>query len=492
VKRYDIILVINGDYFLFVLWGIPMNGKNLKKKMKSISFRLPLLVILSSILIMLSIIPTIYFRVKNDMIEDYSSLGRGITNFMASDVDGDKVDEYISKNFEMDEYNQIIDNFHRLKENYPDVLYVYVYRYTKDGATVVIDIDSENGKLDADPPGTVLPIDEATLPYIDDFCAGRQTPAILGNTADGYLLSYEAPVFDSNGNYQCHVGIDFSMAKIKKQSLKMVASILTVIYVIMFMIMVFDVLMIKKRIIGPINSIAKCTHKFSYTTAKERMRNIQLMENLNINTGDEIEELYSDFLSVLKESVYYITNYGKAKLDIQDKEKTIGEIRQVAYMDSLTGLGNKAGLIKDTEQLKSDIASGNATFAVVMFDVNNLKYVNDTFGHEAGDAYIKNCSAMMSSEYSNSQVYRLGGDEFVVVLTGDEYVKRNEHYLRITKAFIKSYEQPDKEPFERYSASVGMSDYRQGDESFEQVLKRADEAMYEYKVKFKEKHGSYR
>ena len=59
-------------------------------------------------------------------------------------------------------------------------------------------------------------------------------------------------------------------------------------------------------------------------------------------------------------------------------------------------------------------------------------------------------------------------------------------------AFFDSYNQEDKEQYERYSASMGMSEYRPEDENAEQVFKRADEAMYEYKIKFKSKYGSYR
>jgi diguanylate cyclase (GGDEF)-like protein len=216
------------------------------------------------------------------------------------------------------------------------------------------------------------------------------------------------------------------------------------------------------------------------------------MENLNINTGDEIEELYDDFLSVLKESVYYITNYGRAKLDIQDKEKKLGIMNEVAYKDSLTGAGNKAGWKKELELLYEAINDNSAAFAIVMFDINNLKYVNDTFGHEQGDNYIINCSNMIRDIYSHSPMFRLGGDEFVVLLKGEDYADRNELLEIIKRSFINTYEQEDKKPYERYSASMGMAEYTESDNDPEQVLRRADEAMYCYKTEFKKKYGSYR
>ncbi len=472
--------------------GTGKRHNNRNKKFRSINFRLPLIIVISSLLIMLAIIPTMYFRLKKDMMEDYDFLGHGITNFMKDEINADIVDEYIEKNVEMEEYNRIVEAFYRIRDNYPDVLYMYVYRYKKDGAHVVFDIDSEKGVMDADPAGTVCEIDPPSVPYLDDLCAGKQIPALIGVTKDGYLLSYLSPVFDSNGNYQCHVGVDFSMEKLRKQSLLLLGNILLIIYLIMLIVLLIDIFWVRKKIVKPITQMAKCTHKFSYTTANERMHNIQLMENLNINTGDEIEELYDDFLSVLKESVYYITNYGRAKLDIQDKEKKLGIMNEVAYKDSLTGAGNKAGWKKELELLYETINDNSAAFAIVMFDINNLKYVNDTFGHEQGDNYIINCSNMIRDIYSHSPMFRLGGDEFVVLLKGEDYADRNELLEIIKRSFINTYEQEDKKPYERYSASMGMAEYTESDNDPEQVLRRADEAMYCYKTEFKKKYGSYR
>ena len=212
---------------------------------------------------MLAIIPTMYFRLKKDMMEDYDFLGHGITNFMKDEINADIVDEYIEKNVEMEEYNRIVEDFYRIRDNYPDVLYMYVYRYKKDGAHVV-------------------------------------------------------------------------------------------------------------------------------------------------------------------------------------------------------------------------------------FDINNLKYVNDTFGHEQGDNYIVNCCNMIHDIYSNSPMFRLGGDEFVVLLKSEDYADRNELLEIIKRSFINTYEQEDKKLYERYSASMGMAEYTESDNDPEQVLRRADEAMYCYKTEFKKKYGSYR
>lgn len=127
-----------------------------------------------------------------------------------------------------------------------------------------------------------------------------------------------------------------------------------------------------------------------------------------------------------------------------------------------------------------------------MIDVNNLKYVNDTFGHDKGDEYLRGSCRMICETYKHSPVFRLGGDEFVAVLRDKDYEEREALAAQFNAAFEQSYAREDRSPWERYSAAAGMSIREDGDTALEQILKRADAAMYEAKQAFKAKHGSYR
>ena len=135
---------------------------------------------------------------------------------------------------------------------------------------------------------------------------------------------------------------------------------------------------------------------------------------------------------------------------------------------------------------------GRDRFLLVMADLDHLKQINDTFGHKAGDGYIKGCCDIINGIYPNAKIFRMGGDEFVVVLQGEDYENRQTHFDQLLTVFMATYQQTEKEAWERYSASAGMSEFVRGDSTVDQVLKRADDAMYEYKLKFKEKYGSYR
>ena len=182
----------------------------------------------------------------------------------------------------------------------------------------------------------------------------------------------------------------------------------------------------------------------------------------------------------------------QVKSDIREKNSQLGRMREVAFRDALAGVGSKAAFNRISEQLSPLIAEGGIPVSVVMMDVNSLKYVNDNFGHEAGDSYLQGCCRMICDIYKRSPVFRLGGDEFAAVLQNNDYEEREALEAALNRAFEESFARTDRPPWERYSVSAGSADAGPGDTELEQVLKRADGNMYEAKQRFKAEHGSYR
>lgn len=178
--------------------------------------------------------------------------------------------------------------------------------------------------------------------------------------------------------------------------------------------------------------------------------------------------------------------------DIREKDDQIGEISKVAFRDALTGVGSKAAFNQLLEKVSTEIAAGTTALSVVMVDVNNLKYVNDTFGHDAGDTYLRGCCRIICEVFKHSPVFRIGGDEFVAILRNADYENRETLIQTLNTAFDEAYAQEDSSPWARFSAAAGISDCEAGDTTLDQALKRADQAMYAAKQAFKAKHGSYR
>ncbi len=165
--------------------------------------------------------------------------------------------------------------------------------------------------------------------------------------------------------------------------------------------------------------------------------------------------------------------YLKTKLD---------EAIMRANKDPLTGVKNMTAYTETVGEITRKIANKEELeFAIVMCDVNKLKVVNDTYGHDMGDKFIKNCCNLICSTYSHSPVYRIGGDEFAVILTGMDYTNRDELIDSLGEKLAKA-SKIDRIEDGRAVMAVGMSVYKPySDVSVASVTKRADESMYNNK-----------
>ena len=154
--------------------------------------------------------------------------------------------------------------------------------------------------------------------------------------------------------------------------------------------------------------------------------------------------------------------------------------RKIAVRDSLTGVGNKYAYTQKEIAVDHEIRSGNRrSFALLVCDLNGLKQINDTQGHAAGDAYIREAGRLICDQYKHSPVYRIGGDEFVVFLEGVDYERRNE--------LLEGLERRNVENAKAGGVVIasGMAEYEPEDERLFDVFSRADKRMYERKKQLK-------
>ena len=161
----------------------------------------------------------------------------------------------------------------------------------------------------------------------------------------------------------------------------------------------------------------------------------------------------------------------------KEQKEALGSATHMAYTDPLTGVKNKHAYLEAQEELDRRIKEGSLErFGIIVFDLNGLKIINDTLGHEAGDQYIKSASSLICNQFKRSPVYRIGGDEFVAILEGEDYRERQfllkefdlqvEHNLRNGEVVIAS----------------GLEIFNGGlDSCYSDVFEHADKKMYERK-----------
>ena len=167
----------------------------------------------------------------------------------------------------------------------------------------------------------------------------------------------------------------------------------------------------------------------------------------------------------------------------QEQIVEIDTAKELAYTDALTGVYSRIACVELEERIDKKIADNDIdNFALIVFDLNDLKLINDKLGHSSGDQYIINSVKQIKAFFPNAPIYRFGGDEFVIYLEKKDYKNRRETLELFNKSIDDSLD--TGEPI----ISTGLSDYRPGlDNTFRAVFVRADERMYVRKRQLKER-----
>ena len=164
-------------------------------------------------------------------------------------------------------------------------------------------------------------------------------------------------------------------------------------------------------------------------------------------------------------------------------------MNELALMDALTGVRNKRAYDNAVDELAKSLAADSLhsrEFGFAVIDLNGLKQINDTYGHEKGDIAIKELCSIVCSVFSHSPVYRIGGDEFAVILKGQDLQNIDKLVDRLGSDLGKISSDDSRQPWERVSAAIGYAIYdAERDESTGNIFRRADRAMYMRKQEMK-------
>lgn len=187
----------------------------------------------------------------------------------------------------------------------------------------------------------------------------------------------------------------------------------------------------------------------------------------------------------------FILCYGSSSLEKMINAVKLGVqlefVSQLAYQDGLTGIGNRTAFqerLEELEQEKKQLPG----IAIIMFDVNDLKLINDNQGHQKGDQLLM-CSAEIirtAAESVKGICYRIGGDEFACIISGEDVADRCEEAIVCFKKGMDDYNSVKGQPF-RISIASGYAVYDkfQENEMLTDVYQQADDRMYENKKQIK-------
>ena len=183
---------------------------------------------------------------------------------------------------------------------------------------------------------------------------------------------------------------------------------------------------------------------------------------------------------------HFILGIENVTEEIRKEEEHIRALRtanEMARRDELTGAKNKNAYreLEINIQKNIDVDKYCISFAIVVCDLNNLKHINDTLGHKAGDEYIQSSCQLIFDTFSHSPVFRIGGDEFAAVLTDRDYSDRDALFENLRKEVIANKDAGNKPVI-----ATGISVYDpDNDIKVSDVFERADNMMYQNKKSLK-------
>ncbi len=179
---------------------------------------------------------------------------------------------------------------------------------------------------------------------------------------------------------------------------------------------------------------------------------------------------------------------------MEDVTREVMEKRKIEYErdhDLLTHLLNRRAFQAEvSKRLKEEDVK---TAAFVMWDLDNLKYINDTYGHDFGDQYIKNAAKILSElTIYNSVIGRMSGDEFYAFIYGYEDKQQIKEIVKMIQEKLSSkvMKLPDGTDL-HIKASAGIAWYPEDSKNYRELIKYSDFAMYEMKNKSKGKIGEF-
>ena len=355
-----------------------------------------------------------------------------------------------------------------------DCLYLMAIDAENECAIYLVDAAYE----DACPPGCFDPVYEENRDVLVDPTRGFP-PYITDTEPYGKLVTAGAPVYGGDGEVVCYVMGDVSMDVILARQNHFTYSFSALLALLTVLICAVAIWLVNLAIIRPINQISRAVSH--YGSGMENVSSSEL-DALTIRTQDEIESLYLSIKKMLVDINGYIDNLVKTTKELSQTRRKASEMDELANRDALTGACSKLAYERIVGELTQQMEQGTARFGIVMVDMNFLKRLNDTYGHEKGDLALRNICNRVRGVFVRSSVYRYGGDEFVVVVENQDY----DHVEELTRKLDASMARTEGEPWDRVTAAVGYALYDSArDDSVEDVFRRADQVMYEHKKAMK-------
>ena len=406
------------DYLRSQEWYyISLFTRSDKRGVKRTSLRLKatLLVALSTTLVAASAIAISVLQYHNATIEEFTQQAQNASKVIAQHIDRSQLENYLAIGNRAEGYSKTKQLMQTLSNVSPDIKYIYVYRIEEDGTHVIFDLDTPD--VPGNKPGEVIPYDTTIEKYSELLLKGESIPVDITANQYGWILTAYEPVHDNLGETLCYVGVDMDMGSLRSEEITFLTKIISLFIGVLILIRTYAVWLAERHIITPVKTIADAASRFSYDTPQAREESLKMLDELDINTGDELEYLYDAYRRTSADTVRYIDEVQKKNEQInrlqdslilvladmvESRDKCTGDhVRKTAaYCEIILCQMLLEGIYAD--QLTDDFII-EVVSSAPLHDVGKIK-VSDTILNKPGKLTDEEFSAMKSHTTAGGEV----------------------------------------------------------------------------------------
>jgi diguanylate cyclase (GGDEF)-like protein len=198
----------------------------------------------------------------------------------------------------------------------------------------------------------------------------------------------------------------------------------------------------------------------------------------NKDLSEKYKELLNDFQKLEAEHQKAIRTIEIKEIEIK---AILAQAHEIANTDVLTFLPNRRKIIVDLQEEVIRATRYDSPLSISLLDLDHFKDINDTYGHTTGDEALRSVSARLREQIRHPDtIGRYGGEEFLIVLPSSEIKAAGEQAERLCQTIRALQIEANDHSF-KVTISIGVAQYRIGQENWEQFLHRADDALYKAK-----------
>ena len=397
---------------------------------RSLIKKVVVLVITAEILLGTLASVTAFVLYREVALGKFTGIAHGVTKAASVVIDSERLDEFLEKGRAAEGYAEIEQNLYKIKESFPQTMYLYVYKILEDGCHVVFDLDSEGGEK-ASQPGEIMEFDPTFVPYLPKLFKGEEIEPIISDDQFGKLLTVYKPLKGST-----YVAADITISEITADEAKFVIKLLSMFFGLSIIIMSIVLEFVNRGIVYPVNRMAVASIQFAYNLGREDSDSLlKGIEALKIHTFDEIEYLYRAIMKMGGDSLNYIGQLHKQTERIMrmQEEIILNFAEMVEARDNSTGNHIKKTAFYVGAIAKELLRSGK--FTDILTDAYIAKLKRSAPLHDIGkiavpDSILNKPGKLTAEEFEIMKTHSIEGQKILKKIEANASDSMDDDYLK--------------------------------------------------------------